>query len=75
MQHCDLVLIEGFKGGNFPKLEVWRDVVGRSTLWPQWPGIVALASDQPVSHRSIRVLDLSDVVSIANFVLEHAITR
>ena len=24
LQHCDLVLIEGFKNGDFPKLEVWR---------------------------------------------------
>jgi len=45
MQACDLVLVEGFKGGDFPKLEVWRAAVGKPLLWPQWPGIVAVASD------------------------------
>lgn len=32
LQPCDLVLIEGFKDGNFPKIEVWRSEVGRATL-------------------------------------------
>jgi molybdopterin-guanine dinucleotide biosynthesis protein B len=44
MQRCDLVLIEGFKDDDFPKLEVWRAEVGKPTLWPDWPGIVAIAS-------------------------------
>lgn len=82
MQHCDLVLIEGFKGGNFPKLEVWRNSVGRQTLWPDWPGIVAIASDTPpisvVQHSvtpGLRQLDLSDTASISEFVMSHAIQR
>lgn len=32
LQHCDLVLIEGFKGGDFPKLEVWRQSQGQPML-------------------------------------------
>ena len=35
LQHCDLVLVEGFKGGDFPKLEVWRSDLGRERLHPQ----------------------------------------
>jgi len=82
MQDCDLVLIEGFKNGNFPKLEVWRASVGPPTLWPEWPGIVAIASDtlltapaQPIETASLVQLDLSDTASIADFVLSHAATR
>jgi molybdopterin-guanine dinucleotide biosynthesis protein B len=79
MQDCDLVLIEGFKHGNFPKLEVWRASLNTQTLWPDWPGIIAIASDKPpklpdqtavtpgLSH-----LDLADVAAIAEFVLLHA---
>lgn len=48
LQHCDLVLVEGFKSGGFPKLEVWRAAVGKPTLWPEWPGIVALAHEGPL---------------------------
>ena len=82
MQQCDVVLVEGFKGGDFPKLEVWRASEGKDTLWPDWPGIVAIASDTPPSTPEqkavtpgLTYLDLSDVASIAKFVLAHAGTR
>ena len=75
MQHCDLILIEGFKCGQFPKLEVWRDALGKSTLWPEWPGIVAIACDKPVSDAKVTQLNLSDVTSIASFALQHATHR
>ena len=79
MQHCDLVLIEGFKNGGFPKLEVWRASVGKPTLWPDWPGITAIASDTQaavlgatIAIPGIARLDLSDTASIAAFVMSHA---
>jgi molybdopterin-guanine dinucleotide biosynthesis adapter protein len=75
MQHCDLVLVEGFKDGDFPKLEVWRRDVGKPTLWPDWPGIVALAGDTPATSVAVPVLSLSDIAPIAEFVMAHAATR
>ena len=79
MQHCDLVLIEGFKNGDFPKLEVWRASVGKPTLWPEWPGIVAIApltaSTQLEVATGLVQLDLSDAASIAEYVLLHAAGR
>ena len=82
LQHCDLVLIEGFKHGNFPKLEVWRAALGKQTLWPNWPGIVAIASDKPpksVAQMAVTPglshLDLANTQSVAEFVLLHAIAR
>jgi molybdopterin-guanine dinucleotide biosynthesis protein B len=80
MQHCDLVLIEGFKHGGFPKLEVWRAEVGKPTLWPQWPGVVAIASDAPVDlppgeGLPPAALALGDIVAIADFVLANAQLR
>lgn len=82
MQDCDLVLIEGFKHGDFPKLEVWRESVGKPTLWPEWPGIVAMASDtsakapaRPPERTGLVQLDLSKTASIAEFVLVHAAMR
>lgn len=72
MQRCDIVLVEGFKSGRFPKLEVWRDGVGKSLLWPHSPGITAIASDQSLTDVDVPVLDLTDVSAIATFVLQHA---
>jgi molybdopterin-guanine dinucleotide biosynthesis protein B len=82
MQHCDLVLVEGFKNGHFPKLEVWRAAHGKPTLAPDWPGIVAIASDTPAdlpkqaaAMLGITRLDLSDIAPIAAFVLSNAVVR
>ncbi|MBS0433944.1 MAG: molybdopterin-guanine dinucleotide biosynthesis protein B [Proteobacteria bacterium] len=75
LQHCDLVLIEGFKQGDFPKLEVWRPSQGREMLWPHWPGIAAIASDAPrPAHlpSTLPWLDLHDAAALADFVLAHA---
>jgi molybdopterin-guanine dinucleotide biosynthesis protein B len=73
MQNCDIVLIEGFKTGGFPKLEVWRESVGKPMLWPYWPGIRAVASDTSVIVESLHTLNLSDSRAIADYVVENAI--
>jgi len=75
LQHCDLVLIEGFKHGDFPKLEVWRAGQGKPTLWPDWPGILAIASDVPIAADGVVGLELADPAAIADFVLQHARVR
>jgi molybdopterin-guanine dinucleotide biosynthesis protein B len=84
LQRCDIVLVEGFKHGDFPKLEVWRAEVGKPTLWPHWPGIRAIASDA-APHYDIAaeepapapppLLDLADTPVIADFVVAHASPR
>ena len=79
LQHCDIVLVEGFKSGDFPKLEVWRHALGRGSLWPQWPGIVAIASDAPGPAAltdglpsAPHYLDLANVHAVGDFVLANA---
>ena len=75
LQECDLVLVEGFKQGAFPKLEVWRGAVGKAMLWPDWPGIAAVASDSRLPTDGVQRLDLHDTESIADFVLANAAKR
>jgi molybdopterin-guanine dinucleotide biosynthesis protein B len=75
LQHCDLVLIEGFKHGGFPKLEVWRGELGKPTLWPGWPGIVAIASDTALPGAGVPRLGLADTAAIAELVLSKAASR
>jgi molybdopterin-guanine dinucleotide biosynthesis adapter protein len=72
LQACDVVLIEGFKQGDFPKLEVWRAALNKSPLWPTLPGVIAMASDDPVAPLGRPVLALSDMTRIADFIVEHA---
>ena len=75
LQHCDLVLVEGFKDGDFPKLEVWRAALGKPTLWPHWLGIVAVASDTALASSEVPRMDLADVAAVADFVLSNAVVR
>lgn len=75
MQHCDIVLIEGFKEGEFPKLEVWREGLGSAKLWPEFPGIVAIASDSDLNIPNLQSFNLSDVASISDFILEKSTLR
>jgi molybdopterin-guanine dinucleotide biosynthesis protein B len=73
MQECDILLIEGFKHGGFPKLEVWRESVGKPMLWPDWPGIQAIASDTSINIGSLKALNLANTKEIADYVLANAI--
>jgi len=72
LQACDLVLIEGFKQGIFPKLEVWRSAVGKPPLFPDLPDIVAIATDSHANVPDAPELPLSDISGIADFILLHA---
>jgi molybdopterin-guanine dinucleotide biosynthesis protein B len=68
---CDLVLVEGFKRENHPKLEVFRKALGRTPLHLRDRRIVAVASDQEFPAAGIPVAHLDDIARIA----EIAITR
>ncbi|MBX9901061.1 MAG: molybdopterin-guanine dinucleotide biosynthesis protein B [Burkholderiaceae bacterium] len=72
MQGCDLVLIEGFKQGNFPKLEVWRAAVGKSHLCLSLPDVAAIASDSDIAIPGMPLLALSDISGITDFITKHA---
>ena len=64
----DLVLVEGWKHGTHPKLEVHRPGVGKPLLAPEDPSVVAVASDEPLPGLAVPRLDLADVGAIADFV-------
>jgi molybdopterin-guanine dinucleotide biosynthesis protein B len=68
----DLVLVEGYKGGTHPKLEVYRFAVGKPLLHPHDAAIVAIASDTPLPGAGVPCLDLDDVDGIVDVLLRHA---
>ena len=69
----DLVLIEGFKRGGQPKLEVFRTANGKPMLHPDDPSVVAVASDAPVPGLALPWLQLDDIEGIAEAVQVHAV--
>ncbi len=69
----DLVLVEGWKFGDHPKLEVFRQSVGKPMLARDDRHVVAIATDlQELPGLSIPRLDIDDVDAIADFVVEYA---
>lgn len=68
----DVVLVEGFKFDPIPKLEIHRPVLGKPPIWPDDPHIVAVACDAPLPDCDRRILDLSDIPTIASLVAEAA---
>jgi len=69
----DLVLVEGFKGEEFPKIEIRREGArSQKPLHGEFPGIVAIASDRPETEtETLPVFQIDDIAAIAGFVVDH----
>jgi molybdopterin-guanine dinucleotide biosynthesis protein MobB len=64
----DLVLIEGYKRDDHPKIEAHRAVTGQPLITPLDDTIRAVASDVPLTL-ACPVFDLDDTVGLADFIL------
>ena len=64
----DLVLIEGYKRDDHPKIEAHRAETGNPLIAPDDPTVRAVASDVPLDL-DVPVFDLNDTVAIADFIL------
>ena len=72
----DLILVEGFKHEQFPKIELHRPSVGKPLLFPEDPSVIAIATDEPLSEAPpIPVLDLNRPEQIAVFILDNIAPR
>lgn len=68
----DLILVEGFKHGGFPKIELHREALRKPLMFPEDPNIIAVATDYPLRPpaRPIPRLDLNDAEQVAGFILD-----
>lgn len=65
----DLILVEGFKAADFPKIELHRPSLNKPLLYPNDPNIIAVASDSPLEiPLKLAQLDLNSPEQIANFI-------
>lgn len=65
---CDVVLVEGYKQGGHPKIEVRRLDARQTTPLPQSANVIAIAADHDVAGASVPVFDLDAIAAIADFV-------
>lgn len=69
---CDLVLVEGWKGAAFPKIEARSArTLTRDPLAKDDPWIVAVANDEGSDANGLPVFALDDTAAIADFIQAH----
>lgn len=68
--HLDLVLAEGFKYADYPKIEVYRAAIGEPPLYPRDPAIIAVVTDAdlPTDDHPPR-LSLENPDAVADFIV------
>lgn len=75
LRPVDLVIVEGFKMGQQPKIQVVRPSNNTEVLPAEAQPIVAIASDETIIPSDYRcagpLLALDDIDAIANFVLDY----
>ena len=69
----DLVLVEGYRGAEIEKIEVWRSGRGGDPLWPEDGRVRAVASDLPVDALpapigACKLLALDDPAAAAAYI-------
>jgi molybdopterin-guanine dinucleotide biosynthesis adapter protein len=68
----DLILIEGFKQHDHPKIEARRrDAAQTTPMAGEFPGIVAIACDHAAETGGLPVFALGDIAAMASFILRH----
>ncbi len=70
-RYADLILVEGFKQANIPKIEVHRPSLNMPLLAMQDTNIVAVASDIALELAHIPVLNLNNIAAIAAFIMTY----
>jgi molybdopterin-guanine dinucleotide biosynthesis protein B len=66
---CDLVLVEGYKHADLPKMEVWRAANGKTWLHPADPRFIAVAADE-APPGALPHFHLDDVAGLTAFILD-----
>lgn len=66
----DLVLVEGWKSGDHPRLELRRTGAGLPAIASAGSGVRAIVSDTPLPAEALPVLARDDVPAVADFILD-----
>jgi len=67
MNDLDVVITEGYKTGNLPKIEVFRKSVSKLRACPENNDLIAVVSDGPVETQK-PLLDINDYMGVADII-------
>jgi molybdopterin-guanine dinucleotide biosynthesis protein B len=66
---ADLVIVEGFRHGGHPKIEIFRPALSKPPLYLDDPMIVAVAAPEPIDGLTVPWLPLNDPGAIADWIM------
>jgi molybdopterin-guanine dinucleotide biosynthesis protein B len=69
IRDVDIILSEGYKRNDFPKIEVYRVELRRELLCTEKDNLIAVASDCPV-NAGVPCVDLNDAPAIVDIIEE-----
>lgn len=74
--NLDLILVEGFKLEDIPKIELVRPSLGNDLFFPNDDNVIAVATDEALSvQTSLPILDINDPDSIVAFIHEQILNK
>jgi len=72
LDQIDLVLVEGFKQGRFPKIELHRPATKKPLIFPHDETIIAVATDGELAAATeLPLLDMNNPDQIAKFICNY----
>jgi len=77
--NLDLILVEGFKQAEFPKIELHRQALDKPYLYPDDKNIIAIALDHKLetsnTNKKPTTLDINKPQEIVDFIVENILTN
>ena len=67
-QDVDLIIVEGLRGSEFKKIEVYRPAHSKKKLFLQDKNVIAIVSDEQFDA-SVPCLNLNNIEEISNFII------
>jgi molybdopterin-guanine dinucleotide biosynthesis protein B len=74
VEDADILLVEGYKENDFPKIEVFRSSLGVELLSRKEGNLLAVASDRPLGV-DVPCLDINDARGIVDLVEERYLKK
>ncbi len=72
----NLILVEGFKAENFPKIELHRPSLKKPFIFPNDSSIIAVATDQPIETPAhLDQLDINNPHKIADYITQKLLKK
>lgn len=79
LKGLDLLLVEGFKHANFPKIELHRGELNKPYMYPTDSNIIAIAADHNINPSDNKLpphqFDLNQPQHIADFIVTNIIQQ